>query len=172
MESVTNPLNIELGKRIRQERERLSLNQDAFAEIANVTARTVIEWEKGKTFPNLLQLFNLKESGLNVSVLLDEVFKDKIVDHLTFNDLDFDDSNSRQVLMAINTINALFTKNPTWQLVNIETRYGEDGKEVGLRYYYKRPCPVMFDESQSFRDLYMADLIEDAHKSRSSYIHK
>ncbi|MFX8008277.1 helix-turn-helix transcriptional regulator, partial [Acinetobacter baumannii] len=84
-----NPISIELGKRLKLERERLNLSQDSFASINDLTARTVIEWEKGNTFPNLLQLVKLTEKGLNINALFDEIFKNKFVDRLIFNDINF-----------------------------------------------------------------------------------
>lgn len=181
MESIINPINIELGKRLKLERERLELNQDAFASINDLTARTVIEWEKGKTFPNLLQLVKLTEKGLNINALFDDIFNNKFVDRLIFQDVnlcgDEKDSNitipppdSYYLVKAINEINDVFRKNPSWKLINIETRYNKSGQQIGFRYYYTYPEPIVFDESQSVRDSYMDDLIGDAKKN--SYTNK
>lgn len=142
MESTINPINIELGKRLKLERERLNLSQDAFASINDLTSRTVIEWEKGKTFPNLLQLVKLSERGLNIDALFDEISKNKFVDRLIFNDINFSEKQGDYVLTAIDTINTIFTKYPSWKLLNIETKYNKRGEEVGLRYYYTYPVAI------------------------------
>ena len=57
----------QLGKRLRNERERLKLTQEEFGHIANVSKRTIIDWEKGNTFPNALQLLILTKIGLNIN---------------------------------------------------------------------------------------------------------
>ncbi|HDU7853223.1 TPA: helix-turn-helix transcriptional regulator [Acinetobacter baumannii] len=170
MESKINPISIELGKRLKLERERLNLSQDSFASINDLTARTVIEWEKGKTFPNLLQLVKLTEKGLNINALFDEIFKNKFVDRLIFNDINFVEKKGDYVLTAIDRINSIFTKNPSWKLINIETKYSKSGEEVGLRYYYTYPLAIVFDESQAVRDSYMDNLIRDVKKN--SYTNK
>lgn len=181
MESIINPINIELGKRLKLERERLDLSQDSFASINDLTARTVIEWEKGNTFPNLLQLVKLTEKGLNISALFDDIFKNKFVDRLIFQDInlcgDEKDSNisipqpdSYYLVKAINEINDVFTKNPSWKLINIETRYNKSGQQIGFRYYYTYPVAIVFDESQAVRDSYMDDSIRDVKKN--SYTNK
>lgn len=178
MESTINPINIELGKRLKLERERLNLSQASFASINDLTARAVIEWEKGNTFPNLLQLFKLTEKGLNINALLDKLFKNKIVDRLIFDDInlcgDEKDSNipiprpdNYYLAKAISEINEVFTKNPSWKLINIETRYNKSGQQIGFRYYYTYPETLVFDESQAVRDSYMDDLIRVAKKNSS-----
>lgn len=181
MESIINPINIELGKRLKLERERLNLSQDSFASINDLTGRTVIDWEKGKTFPNLLQLVKLTEKGLNINALFGDLFKNKFVDRLIFDDVNFVgeefESNAPKAIpdsyylaKAINEINEIFTKNPSWKLINIETRYNKSGQQIGFRYYYTYPEPLVFDESQAVRDSYMDDLIKDVKKN--SYTNK
>lgn len=181
MESIIHPINIELGKRLKLERERLNLSQDSFASINDLTARTVIEWEKGKTFPNLLQLVRLAEKGLNTKALFDNIFKTKFTDRLVFDDVsllgkDQEESAKKTINesyyleKAMNEINDVFIKNPSWKLVNIETRYDKSGQQVGFRYYYTYPVPIVFDESQTVRDSYMDELIKDI--KENSYTNK
>ncbi|MFX8090474.1 hypothetical protein ABTK75_19350, partial [Acinetobacter baumannii] len=86
-----------------------------------------------------LQLVKLTEKGLNINALFDEIFKNKFVDRLIFNDINFVEKKGDYVLTAIDRINSIFTKNPSWKLINIETKYSKSGEEVGLRYYYTYP---------------------------------
>lgn len=55
-----------LGSRIKEERERLGLTQDAFAAIAGAKRRTLVDWEKGGTSPTAVQLSALGEAGVDV----------------------------------------------------------------------------------------------------------
>jgi transcriptional regulator with XRE-family HTH domain len=56
--------------RLKEERERLGLTQPVFAELAEVSKRTVIDWEKGKTSPNAVQLSALAAAGADVQYIL------------------------------------------------------------------------------------------------------
>lgn len=64
--SVAKNLN-EIGPRLREERERVGLNQEQFAEAGGVSRRTVVAWEKGEQFPNAA--FLAVVSGMGVDVL-------------------------------------------------------------------------------------------------------
>lgn len=64
--SVAKNLN-EIGPRLREERERVGLNQEQFAEAGGVSRRTVVAWEKGEQFPNAAFLATV--SGMGVDVL-------------------------------------------------------------------------------------------------------
>ena len=55
-----------IGERLRTERERLGFTQSAFAELAGAGRRTLIDWERGTSSPNAVQLSALSEAGLNV----------------------------------------------------------------------------------------------------------
>lgn len=55
-----------IGERLKEERDRLGLTQPQFAEAAGAAKRTLIEWEKGATAPNAVQLSALKEIGVDV----------------------------------------------------------------------------------------------------------
>jgi len=61
---------MEIGGRLRQERERLGLNQTQFAAIAGATKQTLFSWEHGKTSPDGFQLARLAEEGVNVTYVL------------------------------------------------------------------------------------------------------
>ena len=56
-----------IGLRIKEERERLSLTQQGLADAIQLAKRPLIDWEKGRTSPNAVQLSAL--SGLGVDVL-------------------------------------------------------------------------------------------------------
>jgi len=59
-----------IGVRLKEERERLSLTQPAFAEVAGAAKRTLIEWEKGTTSPSAVQLSALSAIGVDVFYIL------------------------------------------------------------------------------------------------------
>jgi transcriptional regulator with XRE-family HTH domain len=55
-----------IGERLKEERKRLGLNQDAFAGLAGVSRRAYAEWEAGNTSPTAAQLAALSEEGVDV----------------------------------------------------------------------------------------------------------
>lgn len=59
-----------IGIRLKEERERLRLAQPEFAKAAGAAKRTLIEWEKGTTSPNAVQLSALFEIGVDVHYVL------------------------------------------------------------------------------------------------------
>ena len=128
----------QLGKRLRNERERLKLTQEEFGHIANVSKRTIIDWEKGNTFPNALQLLILTKIGLNINTLLDR----RLAKHeyrLIYNDINFGEKFGDYVLKATDRISGIFAQYPEYKLLNIETKYAKNGDSIGLRYFYFYP---------------------------------
>lgn len=59
-----------IGDRLKEERERLGLTQPAFAAIAGVSKRTVIDWQNGVSSPTAVQLSALMAAGLDGAYLL------------------------------------------------------------------------------------------------------
>ena len=59
-----------IGKRLREERERLGLSQPAFAAVAGTTKQTLFSWETGKTAPDGFQLAALATTGTDVLYIL------------------------------------------------------------------------------------------------------
>ena len=59
-----------IGKRLREERERLGLSQPAFAAVAGTTKQTLFSWETGKTAPDGFQLSALATTGADVLYIL------------------------------------------------------------------------------------------------------
>lgn len=57
---------MDVANRLKSERERLGLNQPQFAELASVGKTTVINWEKGASSPNAVQLSALASAGVDV----------------------------------------------------------------------------------------------------------
>ncbi|MBX9836006.1 MAG: helix-turn-helix domain-containing protein [Burkholderiaceae bacterium] len=55
-----------LGERIKEERERLGLNQADFAELADSTRKTLFNWESGAATPNATVLAAWAAHGLDV----------------------------------------------------------------------------------------------------------
>lgn len=59
-----------IGERLREERERLGVTQPALAELVKSSKRTVIDWEKGVSYPNALALSVMASSGVDVGYVL------------------------------------------------------------------------------------------------------
>lgn len=60
----------DLGARLREERERLGLNQEEFGGAGGVTRRTVTAWERGDQCPNAAFLGALAGIGADVLYLV------------------------------------------------------------------------------------------------------
>lgn len=73
---------MEVGNRIREERERLGLSQEALAHEIFVSRQTVSNWETGKTYPDVQSLLLLSNLyGVSVDSLVKgdmEVMEDNI----------------------------------------------------------------------------------------------
>ncbi len=59
-----------IGKRLRDERERIGLSQPALAAVAGKTKQTLFSWETGKTAPDGFQLAALATTGADVLYIL------------------------------------------------------------------------------------------------------
>jgi transcriptional regulator with XRE-family HTH domain len=59
-------MRIEMGARLREERERLGLSQSEFAALGGATKRTQIAWEKGEQVPNAEFLAHAAAQGVDV----------------------------------------------------------------------------------------------------------
>ena len=60
----------EVGERLKIERKRLGLSQDAFAKEGGVQRTTVSQYERGDRLPTLDFLFNCSSVGLDVSFVV------------------------------------------------------------------------------------------------------
>lgn len=66
----TDTFSVELGERLRGERERLALNQADFGALGGVAKITQLYYEKGYRVPNAHYLSNLHKHGVDVDYLL------------------------------------------------------------------------------------------------------
>lgn len=57
---------IPIGGRLREERKRLRLNQDSFADVAGVSRKTLFSYETGDTAPPADALASWADKGLDV----------------------------------------------------------------------------------------------------------
>lgn len=57
---------MDLGERLKSERERLGLNQTDFAALAGASKHAQINWEKGVASPNAAALAAWSEAGVDV----------------------------------------------------------------------------------------------------------
>ena len=55
-----------IGYRLKEERERLGFTQQEISEKVNISKRTFIDWEKGKTTPTATQLVALSAVGADI----------------------------------------------------------------------------------------------------------
>ncbi len=59
-----------IGERLKAERERLKLSQTAFGEIGGMGKTTVISWERGSAYPNAAFLEAAAQFGVDVSYVI------------------------------------------------------------------------------------------------------
>lgn len=59
-----------IGQRLREERERLGFTQPAFAEIANTTKKSQIDYEKDITQPKAGYLADIAQAGADINYIV------------------------------------------------------------------------------------------------------
>lgn len=59
-----------IGNRIKEERERLEFDQASFASLGGASRHSEIDWEKGKSFPNAKVLAAMAAAGADVNYIL------------------------------------------------------------------------------------------------------
>jgi transcriptional regulator with XRE-family HTH domain len=59
-----------IGVRLKEERERLGLNQTDFGALASATKRTQVNWEQGGSSPSAEQLAALAGAGVDVQYVV------------------------------------------------------------------------------------------------------
>jgi transcriptional regulator with XRE-family HTH domain len=59
-----------IGARIKEERERIGLDQPEFAALGGASRHSQIDWEKGKSFPNAKALAAWATAGADVQYIL------------------------------------------------------------------------------------------------------
>lgn len=59
-----------IGSRLREERDRLGLSQDQFAELGGVSKRTQVSWERGDQTPNAEFLSVVAAAGVDVQYVI------------------------------------------------------------------------------------------------------
>ena len=65
---------MDLGERIKQERERLDFSQTAFAALAGASKHSQINWEKGTSVPNTDVLIAWKASGADIRFITEGIY--------------------------------------------------------------------------------------------------
>jgi transcriptional regulator with XRE-family HTH domain len=63
-------LNISIGRRLREERERLGMTQTEFSAVAQATRQTQSNYEKGERAPDALYLAAIVSIGVDVQYIL------------------------------------------------------------------------------------------------------
>lgn len=72
-----------LGRRIRDVRISMSLNQKDFAKLGAVGITTQQQYEAGKTSPTAAYLYHLEGAGVDVGYLVTGYRQDGTIDHRT-----------------------------------------------------------------------------------------
>lgn len=65
-----DPAALGFGRRLREERVRLGLNQVEFAKLAGTSDRSQLAYENGKTAPTTAYLFRLSDHGVDIGYLV------------------------------------------------------------------------------------------------------
>jgi transcriptional regulator with XRE-family HTH domain len=60
-ETIEDTLEYRIGKRIKAERQRLSLSQTEFAELGGLTKQAQVNYEAGRRMPDISYLLRIKE---------------------------------------------------------------------------------------------------------------
>lgn len=68
-QAISN-LFMTIEKRLKEERERIGLSQSSFGGLTQVVKQTVIQWEKGVSAPNAIQLAALSQAGVDVMYIV------------------------------------------------------------------------------------------------------
>ncbi len=71
-----------LGNRIKEEREKLNLSQDELADKMDITRQAISKWETGKSYPDIekiLKLSNLFNLSLDELVKGDKAFQENLI---------------------------------------------------------------------------------------------
>ncbi|WP_413791989.1 MULTISPECIES: helix-turn-helix domain-containing protein [unclassified Pseudomonas] len=63
-------MDVGVGERLREERTRLGLNQDAFAQLGGITRNTQGSYEKGERNPDSVYLTAVLKAGVDVPYVL------------------------------------------------------------------------------------------------------
>jgi transcriptional regulator with XRE-family HTH domain len=63
-------MDVGVGERLREERTRLGLNQDAFAQLGGITRNTQGSYEKGERNPDSIYLTAVIKAGVDVLYVL------------------------------------------------------------------------------------------------------
>ncbi len=73
---------MDLGSRIKEEREKLNLSQDELAEKMDISRQAISKWETGKSYPDIekiLKLSNLFHLSLDELVKGDKAFQENLI---------------------------------------------------------------------------------------------
>lgn len=63
-------MKVEIGARLKEERERNGLSQAQLAKLAGVAKRTQIAWEQGEQTPNAVYLSVAHQSGIDIGYVV------------------------------------------------------------------------------------------------------
>jgi transcriptional regulator with XRE-family HTH domain len=69
-----------IGKRLREERNRLGYTQEEMGEIAKINKNTQLKYENGSRYPDALYLQAISEVGADVSYIITGIRSDRDIE--------------------------------------------------------------------------------------------
>lgn len=78
-----NDMDVGVGERLREERTRLGLNQEAFAQLGGITRNTQGSYEKGERNPDSVYLTAVLKAGVDVPYVLTGRRTQRVLEGLT-----------------------------------------------------------------------------------------
>ena len=143
------------AERLKEIRLKKNLTQEAFAEIAGVTKKSQINYEKGERSPDADYLMHLAEAGMDVKYLLSGKRDRSKLNHIQGQLLDFydsADSDSRAVVFDLFMIEQsgesprqiLTYKQNVMEYLTGHRQYGETSQEeTELLHLWRQTEPVI-----------------------------
>ena len=111
---------MEIGRRIKENRARLALSQDALAEKVYVSRQTISSWENGKTYPDV-------QSLLLLSAVFDVTVDALIKEDVATMEKKIQDARKDMARMALATVctTLLFAAAIVWLAWQQEAGWGD-----------------------------------------------
>ena len=79
LRNLTEKVMIGIGERLKEERERLGLNQTQMGAIGGVRTQAQLKYEKEESFPNAQYFFETAKRGLDVQYVVTGVRSTKLL---------------------------------------------------------------------------------------------
>lgn len=130
-------MDISIGARIKEERERLGYDQEPFAALSGASRYSQIDWEKGKSFPNAKVLAAYASVGADVQYILTGL---RSVVQVTTMQLSADE---------VKAVTAILSQREAKHLDNYRHIADEEDRKAVERTAFIAARPINKDEAQS-----------------------